>query len=51
MDRGSWLGKGGSDQDPPQEKGMQKGKMVVEGDITNSCEKKRGEKQRREGKI
>ena len=36
MDRGSWLGKGGSDQDPPQEKGMQKGKMVVEGDITNS---------------
>ena len=28
-----------------------KGKMVVWGGLTNSCEKKRGEKQRRKGKI
>ena len=30
---------------------MQKSKMAVWGGITNSCEKKRGEKQRRKGKI
>ena len=30
---------------------MQKGKMVVSGGLTNSCEKKRSEKQRRKGKI
>ena len=35
----------------PQEKEMQKGKMVVWGGLTNSCEKKRSEKQRRKGKI
>ena len=35
----------------PQEKEMQKSKMAVWGGLTNSCEKKRGEKQRRKGKI
>ena len=35
----------------PQEKEMQKGKMAVWGGLTNSCEKKRSEKQRRKGKI
>ena len=34
-----------------QEKEMQKSKMAVWGGLTNSCEKKRGEKQRRKGKI
>ena len=32
-------------------KRMQKSKMAVWGGLTNSCEKKRGEKQRRKGKI
>ena len=32
-------------------KEMQKGKMVVWEGLTNSCEKKRSEKQRRKGKI
>ena len=31
----------------PKEKKMQKSKMAVWGGLTNSCEKKRGEKQRR----
>ena len=35
----------------PQEKEMQKTKMAVWGGLTNSCEKKRSEKQRRKGKI
>ena len=35
----------------PQEKEMQKSKMAVWGDLTNSCEKKRSEKERRKGKI
>ena len=35
----------------PMEKKMQKSKMPVWGGLTNSCEKKRGEKQRRKGKI
>ena len=39
------------DQDHPQEKEMQKSKMAVWGGLTNSCEKKRGEKQRGKGKI
>ena len=39
------------DQDHPQGKGMQKGKMAVGGGLTNSCEKKRSKKQRRKGKI
>ena len=33
------------------EKEMQKSKMAVEEGLTNSCEKKWGEKQRRKGKI
>ena len=35
----------------PQEKEMQKSKMAVWGGLTNSCEKKRGEKQRRKENI
>ena len=35
------------DQDHPHGKEMQKGKMAVWGGLTNSCEKKRSEKQRR----
>ena len=34
-----------------KEKEMEKGKMVVRGGLTNSCEKKRSERQRRKGKI
>ena len=30
---------------------LQKSKMAVWGGLTNSCEKKRGEKRRRKGKI
>ena len=51
MDGSLWHCTGGSDQDHPQEKEMQKGKMVVWGDLTNSCEKKINERQRRNGKI
>ena len=39
------------DQDRPQGKDMQNSKMAVWGGLTNSCEKKRSEKQRRKGKI
>ena len=39
------------DQDHPHGKEMQKSKMAVWGGLINSCEKKRGEKQRRKGKI
>ena len=41
----------GSDQDIPQEKEMQKGKMVVWGGPTDSWKKKRHKRQRRKGKI
>ena len=34
-----------------KEKEMQKSKMAVWGGLTNSCEKKRSEKQRRNGKT
>ena len=34
-----------------KKKERQKGKMVVSGGLTNSCEKKRSERQRRKGKI
>ena len=51
MDGSSWPCTGGNDQDRLQEKDMQKGKMVVWGGLTNSCKKKRSEKQRRKGKI
>ena len=39
------------DQDHSPKKEMQKSKMAVWGGLTNSCEKKRSEKQRRKGKI
>ena len=42
---------GDRDQDHPHGKEMRKSKMAVWGGLTNSCEKKRGEKQRRKGKI
>ena len=32
-------------------KEIRKGKMAVEGSLTNSCEKKRSKKKRRKGKI
>ena len=51
MDGGSSHCTGDRDQDHPQEKEMQEGKMAVWGGLTNSCEKKRSEKQRRKGKI
>ena len=35
----------------PKEKQCKKGKMAVWGGLTNSCEEKRSEKQRRKGKI
>ena len=35
----------------PMEKKCKKSKMTVWGGLTNSCEKKRSEKQRRKGKI
>ena len=39
------------DQDHPHGKEMQKSKMAVRGGLTNSCEKNRGKKPRRKGKI
>ena len=42
---------GDRDQDHPHGKEMQKSEMAVWGGLTNSCEKKRSEKQRRKGKI
>ena len=51
MDRGSWHCTGGNDQDHFREKEMQKGIMVVWGGLTNSCGKKRSEKQGRKGKT
>ena len=50
-DVGSWHCTGDRDQDHPQEKEMQKSKMAVWVGITDSCEKKRSQKQRRKGKI
>ena len=50
MGGGLWHYTGGSDQDHPQEKEMQKGKMVVWGGLTNSWEKRdakgKGEKEK-----
>ena len=51
MDGGSWHGTEDRDQDHPHGKKMQKSKMAIWGALTNSCEKKRSEKQRRKGKI
>ena len=42
---------GDRDQDHSHGKEMQKSKLAVWEGVTNSCEKKRGEKQRRKGKI
>ena len=42
---------GDRDQDHPHGKEMQKSEMAVWGGLTNSCEKKRGKKQRRKRKI
>ena len=47
MDRGSWNGTVGSNQDHPQEKEMQKGKMVAWGGLTNIWEKKLKAKEKR----
>ena len=51
MGRASWHCAGGSDQDHPQKKEMQKGKTFAWGDLTNILEKKRSERQMRKGKI
>ena len=51
MDGSSWHCTGGSDQDHPQEKDMQKCKMATWGGLPNSCEKKTNEKQRRKRDI
>ena len=48
---GLWHFTGGGNQDHPQEKEMQKDKMVVWGGLKHSCEKKRSETQRRKEKI
>ena len=48
---GSWHCTGDWDQEHPHGKEMQKSIMAVWGGLTNSCEKKRSEKQRRKGKI
>ena len=51
MERSSRHCTGDRNQDHPQDKEMQKSKMAVWGGLTNSCEKKRSEKQRSKGKI
>ena len=51
MDGGTWHSTGDRNQQHPQAKEMQKSKMAVWGGITNSCEKKESQKQRRKGKI
>ena len=51
MDGGSWHCTADRDQDHPYGKEMQKSKMAVWGGLTNSCGKKRSEKQRKKGKI
>ena len=51
MDRGLWHCTGDRDQDHLQEREVQKSKMAIWGGLTNSCEKKRSEKQRRKGEI
>ena len=49
--QGGFLDSGDRDQDHHHGKEMQKSKMAAWGSLTNSCEKKRGEKQRKKGKI
>ena len=46
MEWGSWHCTGDRHQDHPHGKEMQKSKMAVWGGLTNSCEKKRSQKQR-----
>ena len=50
MDGGSRHYAGDRDQDHPHGKEMQKSKMAVWGGLTNSREKKRSEKQRKDEK-
>ena len=51
MDWGSWHCTGKRNREHPHGKEMQKSKMAIWGGLTDSCEKKRSEKQRRKGKI
>ena len=51
MDGVSWHRTGDRDQDHPHGKEMQKSKMAVLGELTDSCEKKRSQNQRRNGKT
>ena len=51
LSTGSWHCIGDREQHHPQGKDMEKGKMAVWGGLTNSCKKKRRQKQRRKGKI
>ena len=51
MDGGLWHCTGDRNQDHPQEKEMQKSKMAEWGSLTNNCEKKGSEKQRRKGML
>ena len=44
MEGGLWHCTGGSDQDHPQEKEMQKGKMVVWGGLNKSLRKEKKQK-------
>ena len=48
---GSWHCTGDRDQEHNHGKEMQNSNMIVWAGLTNSCEKKTGEKQRRKGKI
>ena len=50
MDRGSWHCIGGGDQDYPQEKEMQQGKMIVWGGLINSWEKEEKQQAKEKGK-
>ena len=47
MDGGSWHCIGGNDQDHPQEKEIQKGKIFLWGGLTKSCEKKQKAKEKK----
>ena len=51
LDEGLCHCTGDRDQDDPHGNEMQKSKMAVLRGLTNSCEKKRSKKQRREGTI
>ena len=51
MDGHPWHCTGGRNQDHPQEKEMQKGKMAVWGGLTKSWEKKGSKRQVKKGKT